>query len=165
MTPVPCETVATDHLREAFGTFPSGVVAVAALVDGAPVGLTASSFVAVSLEPAMVAFCIQHSSTTWPRLSSASGIGVSVLGEEHAVAARSLATRSQDRFSEVDFEVSDTGAVFLAGAAALFDTTIHEEVPAGDHSIVLLRINGLSVCSDVDPIIFHRSVFRFLKTP
>ena len=35
-----------DHtrLREAFGIFPSGVVAVAALVDGAPVGLAASSF-------------------------------------------------------------------------------------------------------------------------
>ena len=32
------------RLREAFGVFPSGVVAVAAIVDGAPIGLAASSF-------------------------------------------------------------------------------------------------------------------------
>ncbi|GAB6983504.1 hypothetical protein JCM10369A_00280 [Nocardioides pyridinolyticus] len=44
------------RLREAFGVFPSGVVAVAAEVDGELVGLVASSFTAVSLEPALVSF-------------------------------------------------------------------------------------------------------------
>ncbi|WP_343901428.1 flavin reductase, partial [Nocardioides aquaticus] len=39
------------RLREAFGIFPSGVVAVAASVDGRYVGLAASSFTSVSLEP------------------------------------------------------------------------------------------------------------------
>lgn len=165
MRAMPCDGLAPDRLREAFGMFPSGLVAVAALIDGAPVGLTASSFVAVSLEPPMVAFCIQHSSTTWPRLSPASRIGVSVMGEDHDVVARSLAKRSQDRFSDIDFEVSDEGAVFIGGAAARFDTSIHDEVPAGDHSIVLLRINDLDIRTDVDPIIFHRSAFRALRTP
>ena len=50
-------------LREAFGVFPSGVVAVAAIVDGVPVGLAASSFTSVSLDPALVSF----SSPTAPR--------------------------------------------------------------------------------------------------
>ena len=42
------------RLRDAFGIFPSGVVAVAANVDGRPVGLAASSFTSVSLEPPLV---------------------------------------------------------------------------------------------------------------
>ena len=42
------------RLREAFGVFPTGVVAVAAEVDGELVGLAASSFTSVSLEPALV---------------------------------------------------------------------------------------------------------------
>lgn len=38
-------------LRAAYGHFPSGVVAVAASVDGQPVGFPASTFVPVSLDP------------------------------------------------------------------------------------------------------------------
>ena len=44
------------RLRKAFGIFPSGVVAVAALVDNTLVGLAASSFTSVSLDPPLVSF-------------------------------------------------------------------------------------------------------------
>jgi len=53
-------------LRRVFGTFPTGVAAVAALAEGRPVGIAVSSFTSVSLEPAMVLVCVAHSSTTWP---------------------------------------------------------------------------------------------------
>ncbi|MDW3458670.1 flavin reductase, partial [Escherichia coli] len=45
-------------LRDAFGAFPTGVVAVAAQVDGRLVGLAASSFTSVSLEPPLVSFAV-----------------------------------------------------------------------------------------------------------
>lgn len=156
------DTLDAARLREAFGMFPSGLVAVAAVVDGAPVGLTASSFVAVSLDPPLVAFCIQHTSTTWPRLSGAVRLGISVMGEKHDAAARALAGRGVDRFAEVTYQVSEAGAVFLNDAAAHFDASLHRQVPAGDHSIVLLTVNSLNTRADVDPIVFHRSRFRVL---
>ena len=53
------------RLREAFGTFPSGVVAVAAEVDGVLTGLAASSFTPVSLDPPLVQFSIANTSKTW----------------------------------------------------------------------------------------------------
>ena len=53
-------------LREAFGHFPSGVIAIAAEVDGVRAGLAASTFVPVSLNPPLVSFCVQTPSETWP---------------------------------------------------------------------------------------------------
>ena len=47
-------------LREAFGHFPAGVIAIAAEVDGVKVGLAASTFVPVSLDPPLVSFCVQN---------------------------------------------------------------------------------------------------------
>src|ERR1700760_209067 len=44
-------------LREAFGHFPTGVIAIAAEVEGVRVGLAASTFVPVSLDPPLVSFC------------------------------------------------------------------------------------------------------------
>jgi flavin reductase (DIM6/NTAB) family NADH-FMN oxidoreductase RutF len=54
------------RLRRVFGSFPTGVTVVAALVDGVPTGMAASSFVSVSLEPALISICTAHTSTTCP---------------------------------------------------------------------------------------------------
>ncbi|MDT4924010.1 MAG: hypothetical protein QOG01_1723, partial [Pseudonocardiales bacterium] len=74
-------------LREAFGHFPSGVIAIAAEVGGIRVGLAASTFVPVSLDPPLVSFCVQNCSETWPKLRDLPYLGISVLGEAHDEAA------------------------------------------------------------------------------
>ena len=97
-------------LREAFGHFPTGVIAIAAEVDGARVGLAASTFVPVSLEPPLVSFCVQNTSTTWPKLADAPYLGISVLGESHDAAARTLAAKTGDRFAGLETTSTDRGA-------------------------------------------------------
>ena len=77
-------------LREAFGHFPSGVIAIAAEIDGVREGLAASTFVPVSLDPPLVSFCVQNTSTTWPKLKDLPMLGISVLGEAHDEAARKI---------------------------------------------------------------------------
>jgi flavin reductase (DIM6/NTAB) family NADH-FMN oxidoreductase RutF len=98
-------------LREAFGCFPIGVVAIAAEVDGDKVGLAASTFVPVSLNPPLVSFCIQNSSTTWPKLKDLPALGISVLGEAHNDAARTLAAKTGDRFAGMETESRTSGAL------------------------------------------------------
>ncbi|MGE2732678.1 flavin reductase family protein [Mycolicibacterium vaccae] len=149
-------------LREAFGHFPSGVIAIAAEVDGVRVGLAASTFVPVSLDPPLVAFCVQNSSTTWPKLKDVPFLGISVLGEAHDAAARTLAAKTGDRFAGLETASSDRGAVFIRGTSVWLESSIDQQVPAGDHTIVVLRVNDLTVHADVSPIVFHRSTFRRL---
>lgn len=152
-------------LRQAYGCFPSGVTAVCALVDGVPIGLAASSFTSVSMDPPLVSVCVQHTSTTWPKLRDLDRLGVSVLGEGHDVLARQIASRTGDRFANVTWEAGDGGGVFLGGATAWLDCTVERHVPAGDHDIVLLRVHTLSADPDIAPLIFHGSRFRQLAAP
>src|ERR1700722_3799865 len=97
-------------LREAFGHFPSGVVAIAAEVAGVRVGLAASTFVPVSLEPPLVSFCVQNTSTTWPKLKALPKLGISVLGESHDESAKTLAAKTGDRFAGLETVSSESGA-------------------------------------------------------
>jgi flavin reductase (DIM6/NTAB) family NADH-FMN oxidoreductase RutF len=149
-------------LREAFGHFPTGVIAIAAEVDGVLVGLAASTFVPVSLDPPLVSFCVQNTSTTWPKLKDRARLGISVLGEAHDDAARSLAARTGDRFAGLQTRSTDNGAVFIEGTSVWLESSIDQLVPAGDHTIVILRVHDISVHPDVAPIVFHRSTFRRL---
>jgi flavin reductase (DIM6/NTAB) family NADH-FMN oxidoreductase RutF len=149
-------------LREAFGHYPSGVIAIAAEIDGTRVGLAASTFVPVSLEPPLVSFCVQNASETWPRLKDLPYLGISVLGESHDEAARTLAAKTGDRFAGLQTVSTETGAVFVAGTSVWLESSIEQLIPAGDHTIVILRISGITVHADVPPIVFHRSTFRRL---
>lgn len=150
------------ELRRAFGCFPSGVTAVCAFVDGNPVGMAASSFTPVSIDPPLVSICVQTGSVTWPRLRSRPRLGLSVLAESHTDAAMSLSRKFGDRFDGVAWADLPNGGVFVAGASAWWDCRIHAEVPAGDHIIVLLEICALDADPDRPPLIFHASRFRRL---
>lgn len=150
-------------LREAFGHFPSGVIAVAAEVDGDRVGMAASTFVAVSLDPPLVSFCVQNTSATWPKLESAPVLGISVLGEAHDVAARTLAAKTGDRFAGLETVSGSGGAVFIKDTGVWLETAVEQLVPAGDHTIVVLRVHDVTVDAEIAPIVFHRSGFHRLE--
>ena len=152
----------TTTLREAFGHFPTGVVAIAAVVEGVREGLAASTFVPVSLEPPLVSFCVQNTSTTWPKLKGVPTLGISVLGESHDEAARTLAAKTGDRFAGLETVSSEAGAVFIKGTGLWLESAIEQLIPAGDHTIVVLRVSEITVDAEVAPIVFHRSAFRRL---
>ena len=148
-----------SRLREAFGIFPSGVVAVAAEVDGQLTGLAASSFTSVSLEPPLVSFSVANTSRTWPTLRRAGHLGVTILADHHTDVCRQLAGPVEHRFDHVDLSVSDDDAVTLDDGLAQFDCSIYREVEAGDHTIVVLRLHGVRHADTSSPLLFHRSAF------
>jgi len=153
-----------ELLRGAFASFPSGITAVAAMPGSKPLGLAASSFTSVSLDPPLVSVCIARASTTWPALRMAARLGLSVLAEEHGHVARLLAARGIDRFAEVSWERTPHGAVFVHGSTLWLDCSRYAEVPAGDHDIVLLCIQRLWTYPDVSPLVFYGSKFRQLRS-
>lgn len=150
-------------LRRVFGNFPTGVTAVAALVEGEPVGLAVSSFTSVSLDPPMVLVCVAHTSTTWPALSKAPRLGVSVLAADHEQACKQLSARSGGRFDGLTWRADDDGAVFLRGAGAWFDTSIEHVFSAGDHDIVVLAVHDLDGDHAIAPLVFHASKLHRLR--
>lgn len=152
----------TTSLRTVYGRFPTGVVAVAALIDSAPAGLAASSFTTVSLTPPLVSVCMAHTSSTWPVLRRAGRLGLSVLGSRHRAICRRLAGPSDGRFTGVAWRPTPEGAVLLDGAGAWLECSVEQEVRAGDHDIVVLRVHDLRADHAVDPLVFHAGTFRSL---
>jgi len=151
------------QLKRVLAAFPTGVAAVAAVIDGQPAGLAASSFVSVSLDPPLVSVCVAHTSTTWPVLRGAGRLGISVLGDHQEQASRQLSSRAARRFAGLNWRATADGAVLLTEASAWFDCSIEQEIPAGDHDIVLLRVHDLGA-SEVMPLVFHGSDYRQLKS-
>lgn len=153
----------TRQLRDAFACFPSGVAALCTLIDGLPAGMAVSAFTSVSLDPPLVALCVQNTSETWRRIRDARRFGISILGEGHPDICRQLAAKGADRFAGVSWVATSDDAVFLEGATVWFECSLFESMSAGDHEIALFSVIGLRVLSNVRPLVFHGSRFRQLS--
>ncbi|GAA2451257.1 flavin reductase family protein [Agromyces soli] len=149
-------------LRRAFSAFPTGVVALAAVVDGAPAGMAVNSFTSISLDPPLVAVSVARTSTTWPLLADRPGLGLSVLGSEQEALCRRLSARTGDRFADADWRTGENGSVLVEGAALWLECGIHAVYDGGDHEIVLLEVLGSEMFPEVAPLVFHQSRFHAL---
>jgi 3-hydroxy-9,10-secoandrosta-1,3,5(10)-triene-9,17-dione monooxygenase reductase component len=142
-------------LRAAFGRWTTGVAFVTTEIDGSPVGLIVSSFAAVSLRPPLVSFCPARDSLTWRRMRAARRLTVSVLGAQHRAFARAAAPAGANRFAEP-----------LRNPLAVLDCTVEAEIPCGDHSIVVARVDHLDIHEAGDPLVYFAGCFgAFLPHP
>ncbi|WP_433218086.1 flavin reductase family protein [Microtetraspora malaysiensis] len=148
----------SKHFRNVLGRFATGVVAVTAIDDttGEPCGLAANSFTSVSLDPPLVAFCVAHISTSWPRVKAAGRLCVNVLAESQRHVCDRLAAKGGDKFAGLSWSLSPAGGPVFDGTLAWLDCTIETELPAGDHVIVVARVHGLDKHEDGDPLVFFR---------
>lgn len=154
-----------EELRETFSHFPQGVALIGAEVDGAPLGLVASTLtVGVSLDPPLVSVAVQNTSATWPFLRIAPALGISLLGTHQSQLARQLASKDRaQRFSGIEPAITDDGALTIPDSPALLWTRLYSEVEAGDHTVALLEILGSSSADGEDALVFHRSEFKGMK--
>ncbi|WP_426256096.1 flavin reductase family protein [Sphingomonas sp. DC2300-3] len=54
------------------------------------------------------------------------------------------------------------GAMFPADAGARLDCSMEQEVAAGDHDIILLRLHRAATAEGIMSLVFHSSVFHTL---
>ncbi len=84
--------------KQVMGAFPSGVTVVTTLdAEGNLAGLTASAFSALSLDPALVLFCPNYSSDTYPLLRDGKGFAIHLLSAEQQRIAYAFASKGKDK--------------------------------------------------------------------
>ncbi len=149
------------RFRSVLGRFATGVVAITAIdpATGGPTGLAANSFTSVSLEPPLVAFCVAHTSTTWPRLRGARRICINILSEPQLRICKQLALKGGDKFADIGWTESPSGSPVIDGALAWLECEIENTHVAGDHVIVVARVHHLDQHHDGDPLLFYRGTY------
>jgi 3-hydroxy-9,10-secoandrosta-1,3,5(10)-triene-9,17-dione monooxygenase reductase component len=145
--------------RDALGRFATGVVFVTGAPDGKPSGLIVNSLASVSLEPPLVSFCPSRASLTWSRMRRAGRFGVSVLAAGHEAFARRARRPDAERFADVDWRPGRGGVPMLTDALATLECEIVDEHPAGDHWIVVGRVDALEIGRTVPPLVFFAGAF------
>ena len=143
--------------RKVLGSYPTGVCAVTALgEDGRPIGMVIGSFTSVSLDPPLVGFFPDKSSSSWPMIEAAGHFCVNVLGSDQSDVCRSVSAKGEQKFAGVEYAISEHNLPIVANAIACIECRLHSVTEAGDHWFVLGSVLRLEATRDEDPMLFHR---------
>ncbi|WP_261541806.1 flavin reductase [Burkholderia multivorans] len=136
-------TINTRELRDAFGAFMTGVTIVTtARDDGQPLGFTANSFSSVSLDPALLLVSIAKTSSNFQTFSTAGHFAINILAEGQTELSNRFARPSEDRFANVGWHLSAHRNPLIDDVSAWFDCTTHEVIDAGDHAIIIGKVEA-----------------------
>lgn len=125
-------------LKDAFACYATGVTVVSCLPkDGKPVALTVNSFTSVSLDPALVLWCLDHRTSIRAAFEESKGYAVSVLAADQQDLSDRFATPGQHGFAPGEGEAYATGSPLLPGRLAGFDCEIVARHQAGDHLVLV----------------------------
>ena len=152
------------QFRDVLGRFASGVTVVTSMSGDTPVGMTCQSFCSVSLSPPLVLFCPAKTSRAWPAIRQAGFFCVNLLAADQSEISNGFAMRGEDKYAGVAWSPAKTGAPLLDGVVGYVDCTIERVHEAGDHYVVIGRVQDLGFGESgrdcvADPLTFYRGKY------
>lgn len=150
------------QFRDVMGRFCTGIAIVTSYDAAGPVGLTCQSVASVSLDPPLVLFCGGKASTSLPRILATGRFCINILGDSHHHMARQFAVSGAEKFAHGNWRLSAAGLPQLEGALACIECTVDIVHPAGDHDIVVGRVESVEAGTGAMPLLFYRSEFRLV---
>ena len=173
LSPSDVTRASVDHLmpcdpptyRDVMGSFPTGVTVMTILQgDGTRLGVTASSFNTVSLDPPLILWSLALKAPSLAAFRAAEHFAVNVLSAEQADVALQFARPSDDKFAGVETIPGQTGVPLIVGALAHVECRIAARYPGGDHEIMLGEVMTLGRRGEGGvPLVFQRGAFHRLS--
>lgn len=152
MTNIPLNT---QEFRRALGSFATGVTIVTtATGPEMPVGVTASSFNSVSLDPPLVLWSLAKKSLSLDAFRDSGHFAVHILSCLQEDLSNAFARSGADKFANVGWQPGTIGSPVLDKFAARFECRTVHQYEGGDHIIFVGEVVAFDKC-DQPPLVFH----------
>lgn len=150
------------ELRDALGRFATGVTVVTARGhDGAAAGVTVNSFCSVSLDLPLVLWCLSKTAPCCRVLLNATHFAIHVLAEDQVHLSQRFSKPSADKFAGLEVSFGLGGVPLLDDVAALFQCRAEQRHDAGDHYIMVGRVEEYAHAARL-PLVFHSGTYSRL---
>lgn len=138
----------TGLFKEAMARYAAGVTVVTTRHEGAPIGITATAFGSVSVEPPLVSVCLGKGLFTNKAVRREGAFGVTVLGadqKEVGLRFAGMLPGVSDRFAGVACYTAVTGCPLLVGGLTAVDCRLWAVYDGGDHDIFVGEVVAVSL--------------------
>jgi flavin reductase (DIM6/NTAB) family NADH-FMN oxidoreductase RutF len=133
-------------------------VSIATAFDGSrPHGTTVSAFASLSMNPPMILVSLDRESDLLALVRQTGKVGLNVLGAGHSALACAFARKGKDKFTGVEWELSD-GVPRIAAALGWLACEVTSFVEGGDHIVALAEVRAADSVQGA-PLTYHERMF------
>lgn len=145
-----------DTFKAIMGSYPTGVTIITTEdAEGNPAGLTANSFVSVSIDPLLVLFCVDAKAGSLHAFKKAGRFAVHILAEDQNEVCWRFASREPNKFDDVEWSWSKRRLPVLPESLGLMECKTAQVVEAGDHTIFIGEVVHIEK-TDKEPLLYFR---------
>lgn len=144
-------------LRDACGSFATGVTVISTHTPDGDHGMTANAFMSVSLDPPLISISLDRKAKMLEKLRASGRYAVSVLSAQMQPLAWHFAGRADPGLDAPFTRVA--GLPVVPGACAVLVADVVQEVPAGDHVLFIGQVRHIERSPEARPLLFHAGAF------
>ena len=153
----------TREFRNALGQFATGVTVITSIdANGDPVGVTASSFNSVSMDPPLVLWSLAKNSGSLAAYQESGHFCVHVLASSHEALSQKFAARGTDKFEGIEWQTGIGSVPLLPEYAAQFQCKTTYQYEGGDHVIFVGEVMDYQT-QDESALVFHKGNYATAK--
>lgn len=155
----------SQTFRATLAQWASGVTIVTSHHNGQHVGITASSFSSVSLEPPRILICVAKRLYTHQVIVASQLFAVNILSsaqQEWGMRFAGKVPEGQDRFAGIDVFTAVTGARLLPAVLGWLDCRLSATYDGGDHSIFVGEVVAADAVDAGEPVLYYSRQWRRL---
>ena len=148
--------------RRALGNFATGVTIITARApDGRNIGVTASSFNSLSMDPPLILWSSMKETPSCKIFETASHFAVNILASDQVDMSNHFARQQEDKFEGVEWETGIGGAPVFPNCAGRFQCESYDKLDGGDHWIFVGRVLAFDDYGG-SPLCFHQGSYSML---
>lgn len=151
------------HFRNVLGGYPTGVSVITSSDGASRYAMVVGTFTSISLDPPLIGFFPDKSSSSWPKIETIGRFCVNVLGADQLEHCGRFASKTADKFMGVEHDHSPSGLPILPGVVAWLDCSVISVQPIGDHLFVVGVVEALERTSHSSPLLFHGGAYHRLQ--
>lgn len=148
--------------RRALGNFATGVTIITACApDGTMVGVTASSFNSLSMDPPLILWSSMKEARSCEIFEASSHFAVNILASDQMEMSNHFARQQMDKFAGVEWEPGIGGAPLFPNCAGRFQCELYDKLDGGDHWIFVGRVVAFDDYGRA-PLCFHQGSYAMV---
>jgi flavin reductase (DIM6/NTAB) family NADH-FMN oxidoreductase RutF len=156
--------VSADDFKQALQKWASGITIVTTKSSRFGIlGMTATSFSSVSMDPPQILVCINDSAVTIEGIKESRHFAVNILNTNQQLISNQFASgdNPQQRFESVTWREGASGTPILDDTLASLECTVEQLIQSGTHWVVIGKVQNVT-CRPGDPLMYFKGAYRAL---
>lgn len=147
-----------QDFRSAMRQLAGGVSVITAAHGDERTGLTATSVVSISMDPAEVLISVNQSSSAWPVIERSGKFGVNVLSKDQQIVAEHFSgkggLKGAERYADDDWFQTEEGVWLSRRALVAYSCNVEKVWTHHQHSLIVGRVTRVEINAGPQPLTY-----------